>query len=130
MVEAGGQGRGLAEVSPQADELDPAVLLLKASENRPGRIGASVVDEDDLERPAGLFHRPYELPMEFLQVLGLVENGDDKGDIGPLGGFHCGQYITKEKRRQQREKGALDLARCTRVLSSEHPPAQCSASTA
>src|SRR4030042_2897311 len=107
MVEAGGQGGGLAEVSPQADELDPAVVLLKAPEHRPGRIGASVVDEDDLEGPAGLFQRKNELPMELLEVLGLIENGDDKRNIGPLGGFHCGQYIIKEKRRQQREKGVL-----------------------
>ena len=62
--------------------------------------------------------------MKLLEVLGFVEDGDDKRDSGRLGGFHCGQYITKKKRRQQRDSLAEELE------LEGFQPVQCRDSTA
>jgi hypothetical protein len=52
VVEAGRQGRRLAEVAAQAHQLDARVALARPAPALGGGVGRAVVDEDDLEAPA------------------------------------------------------------------------------
>ena len=80
VVEAGGEGGGLAEVPAQAQDAHPRVRGLDREQPLPRRIRGAVVHEDDLVGLAEGEEARRQLPMQVGQVLGLVVDGDHDGD--------------------------------------------------
>jgi hypothetical protein len=81
-VHAGGDGRLMAEVPRQLDQLDARVLVMKLADDFRRAIAAAVVDEHHLPRLARLIERHDDPPTELRQILLLVEDRDDDGDHG------------------------------------------------
>src|SRR5277367_2465114 len=79
MIEAGFQGRGLAEVAAQADNHDAFVGAGDFRELAEGAILAAIVDEHDLIRLAERVHGVDDLDVELRDALLLVIERHDHG---------------------------------------------------
>ncbi len=79
VVEAGGQGRGLAEVAAQLDDEHAAVDRGDLFEKLVGTVAGAIVDEDQLERVADLLHDLFQARVEGGNVLFFVMEGNDNG---------------------------------------------------
>src|ERR1700730_9239786 len=64
VVEAGGEGGGLAEVAAKLDDENAAVYGGDFVQQAVGAVAGSVVDEDELERFADLLHYGFEAVVE------------------------------------------------------------------
>ena len=80
VVEAGGEGGGLPEVPAQSQHPHPRVHGLEREQPLQGRIGGSVVHENDLVGLAEGDEARRQLPVQIGQVLRLVVDGDHDGD--------------------------------------------------
>ncbi len=81
VLEAGSERRGLTEVAAEADHPNARVLRLDRAQQREGIVLTSVVDHDDLERPAVAFQRRYQLAVELTDVGRLVPHRYDDRDL-------------------------------------------------
>jgi hypothetical protein len=81
-LEAGGKRRRLSEVAAEPDDADPRVARLQIGHQLEARVGAAVVDEEELVGPAPGLEGLGELPVQLGQVQRLVTNGNDDGQIG------------------------------------------------
>ena len=82
VVEAGGHRRRLAEVPPQADELEAVVRRGESSEPPVGVVTAAVVDHDHLERASEPLEARHERDVQRVDVVLLVVHRDDDRDVG------------------------------------------------
>ena len=81
LLEAGGQGRGLAVVAAEADRPQPAVPCRQSPEDLEGAVGAAVVDEDHLEGEPQGGEGGLDLLAQRLEALLLVVHGNHHGQI-------------------------------------------------
>jgi hypothetical protein len=76
-IDAGGQGRLVAEIARQRDDLDARVLRVEREQGRERAVAAPVVDEDQLEVQAERCERGDQPPMQLGGGLLLVVARDD-----------------------------------------------------
>ncbi len=79
VVEAGGEGGGLAEVAAELDDENAAVYGGDLFEETVGAVAGAIVDEDQLEGLADLLHDGLEAVVEGGDVLFFVMERDDDG---------------------------------------------------
>ncbi len=79
VVEAGGEGGGLAEVAAELDDEDAAVYGSDLFEEAIGAVAGAIVDEDQFEGFADLLHDGLEAVVECGDVLFFVVEGHDDG---------------------------------------------------
>src|SRR5207247_5060324 len=78
--EPGGQGRGLAEVPPETHKADATVARRDLLEPLPRAVRRAVIDIDHLVLAPHRFERFSETRVEWLEVVELVEDGEDDGE--------------------------------------------------
>ena len=76
-------GGMLTEVPLQTHGVNPRIGVVESLERRKGPIGGTVVDEDELERPAQSVERGGCAPVQLVDRRGLVEQRYDDGDVWP-----------------------------------------------
>ena len=81
MIEAGGEGRGLAEVAAQPHQLHPGVARPGVPHARRRAVPGAVVDEDDLEALAQAVEDVRHPGGQGLDRLRLVAHRHDDGDV-------------------------------------------------
>jgi len=79
VVEAGGEGRGLAEISAQLYHNHSAVDGRNLLEKQEGVVLAAIVDENQFEELARAFHDDLEPVVQFGNVLFFVVKWDNNG---------------------------------------------------
>ncbi len=77
MIEACGEGGGLAEVATELDDEDAAVYGSDLLEESVGAIAGAVVDEDQLEGVTDLLHHGLEAVVEGGDIVFFVMEGYD-----------------------------------------------------
>src|SRR5436305_50058 len=85
VLDAGGEGGGLAVVARQADDAEPRLARDEPDEALEAPVAAPVVDRDDLRRAAERIEHRAELGDERLQALRLVVERDDDRERGRRG---------------------------------------------
>ena len=91
VVDAGRDGRLVAEIAGQVERHDPRVARCQGVEQTGRRIAAAVIDEDDLGRDAEVIDRGGDAAVQLGDVLLLVEEGDDDADLGQGRGVASGR---------------------------------------
>ena len=81
-VDAGSERHLVAEVPREAQGPEARVLGSERGHRLERAVTASVVDEEDLERPSRRLENRDEAAAQFRQVRELVEAGKDDGDLG------------------------------------------------
>ncbi len=79
VVEAGGQGGGLAEVAAELDDENAAVDGGDLFQQAVGAVAGSIIDEDELEGFADLLHYGFEAVVEGGDVFFFVMERNDDG---------------------------------------------------
>ncbi len=79
VVEAGGEGGGLAEVASKLDDEDARIDGGDLFEQAVGAVTGAVVDEDEFKGVVDLLHDGFEPVVEGGDVLFFVVEGDDDG---------------------------------------------------
>jgi hypothetical protein len=79
VIEAGGEGRGLAEVAAELDDENARIHCGDLFEETVGAIAGAIVDEDEFEGFADLLHDGLEAVVEGGDVLLLVMERNDDG---------------------------------------------------
>ena len=79
VVEAGGEGGGLAEVAAKLDDENAAVYGGDLFQQAVGAVAGSVVDEDQFKRLADLLHYGFEAIVEGGDVFFFVMERNDDG---------------------------------------------------
>src|SRR5262249_39663209 len=84
LAKSDGEGRGLAEVSPELEPSDPRIFDGELLDQLEGAVAAPVVDEEDLIRTTEAFERLGQLAVEDTQAFHLVEDRQDHRDLDLL----------------------------------------------
>jgi hypothetical protein len=101
VVEAGGEGRGLAEVAAKLDNENAAVYGGDLFKQTVGPVAGAIVDEDQFEGFANLLHYRFETVVEGGDVLLFIMERNDDGifrhglNDTPPAGFGC--YKNREE---------------------------------
>ncbi len=85
VVEPGADGDLVAEVARQPDRADPGIALAERLGRLVGAVSRPVVDEEHLGGAVELVHDTGQSPVQLVQVLPLIQNGDDEGVVGDDG---------------------------------------------
>ena len=91
MVEGGHQRRRLAEIAPEMHDLEALVGRGDPVEHLGRAVGGAVIGQHDLPIMAELLQRPGQMLMQGREIVGLVQHGDQDGELGDGGGavFHA-----------------------------------------
>jgi len=80
-IEPGGQRRLLAEVARQLQRAGPRIGFKQGGDDRPGVVGAAVVDVQHAAIERQLIHDRTQALVERAQHGGFVVGGDDDGEL-------------------------------------------------